>query len=180
MKSLNSRTSLVNVVWPGCKLGKLPFVLLLVTVAAVLFPGGCVAYAHATLSIVVDTEGYRGHHGYYARPHPQYYCYDCHGYSYFDPYYDYCVYYGFRFRWDSYPSMRRYYREHYPVIVKRTPHYGEYEYKPDYRRDSRYGKPPDYETWKKSEGRTFYKGKESSGEKTSGKTSSRAKSSHGR
>jgi hypothetical protein len=25
------------------------------------------------------------------RPHPSYYCYDCHGYRYFDPYYDRCA-----------------------------------------------------------------------------------------
>jgi len=28
------------------------------------------------------------------RPHPSYYCYDCHGYRYFDPYYDWCAGYG--------------------------------------------------------------------------------------
>jgi len=177
MKSLNCGTSPGNGVGPGRKLGKLPFVLLLVAVAALPFVGGCVAYVHTTLPIVIDTEGYHGHRGYYARPHPQYYCYDCHGYAYFDPYYDYCIHYGFRFRWDSYPSLRRYYREHYPVIVKKTPHYGEYKYKPDYRRNRSYQKPPDYETWKRSEGRTFYKGKESSSEKSSGKKSSRGSSS---
>jgi len=177
MRSLNCGTSPGNGVGPGRKLGKLPFALLLVAVAALPFVGGCVAYVHTTLPIVIDTEGYHGHRGYYARPHPQYYCYDCHGYAYFDPYYDYCVHYGFRFRWDSYPSVRRYYREHYPMIVKKTPHYGEYKYKPEYRGDRRYQKPSDYETWKRSEGRTFYKGKESSGEKSSGKKSSRGSSS---
>jgi hypothetical protein len=190
MKSWNSKTSLVNGVGSRRKLGRLQIALLLVAGAALPLLGGCIAYVHTSLPILIDTEGYHGYHGYhgndgyhgyhgyYARPHPQYYCYDCHGYTYFDPYYDYCVYYGFRFTWDSYPSLTRYYREHYPVIVKKTPHYSEYKYKPDYRRDPRYEKPSDYQTWKMSEGRTFYKGKESSSEKSSGKTSSHGKSSH--
>ena len=177
MRSLNSVTSSGNGAEPGRKLGKLPFVLLLVAGAALPFLASCIAYVHTTLPIVVGSGGHDGHHGYYARPHSQYYCYDCHGYTYFDPYYDYCIHYGFRFRWDSYPSLRRYHREHYPVIVKKTPHYGEYKYKPDYRRDRRYQKPPDFETWKKTEGRTFYKAKESSGEKSSGKKSPRGSSS---
>jgi hypothetical protein len=145
-------------------------VLLLVSIAAVPILGGCIAYVHTSLPIVIGTEDYHGYHGYYGRPHSQYYCYDCHGYTYFDPYYDYCVHYGFRFSWSSYPSLRRYHREHYPLIVKNTPHFGEYKYKADYRRNPKYERPPDYQTWKKSEGRTFYTGKESYGQKSPGST----------
>jgi len=139
------------------KIGNMPLVLLVLVVALPLI-GGCVAYLHTTLPIVVGGDHY-GHPAYYGRPSPQYYCYDCHGYTYFDPYYDYCVYYGFRFSWNNYPSVTRYYREHYDVIHRDTPHFGEYKYKPDYRRDYQYSRPPDYQTWKRTEGgRNFYSG----------------------
>lgn len=145
------------------KLGRWPLALLFLAVALPLI-GGCVAYIHSTLPIVIGTGDHYGHPAYYGRPSPQYYCYDCHGYTYFDPYYDFCTYYGFRFQWDTHPSVTRYYREHYDVIHRDTPHFAEYKYKPDYRREFQYSRPPDYQTWKKTEGRTFYKGKGSSGQ----------------
>ncbi|MCX5800243.1 MAG: hypothetical protein NTX17_02505 [Candidatus Eisenbacteria bacterium] len=176
-------TSLTDRVVPGRKLGDLSLFSLLIAVAALPFLAGCIAYLHTSLPIVIETGGHHGYYGdrgYSARPHPQYYCYDCHGYTYFDPYYDYCVQYGFRFRWSDYPSAGRYYRQHYPVIVQKTPHFGEYKYKPDYRTSSKYERPPDYEALKKSEGRTFYEGRKTAGEKSIGGKSSASKATQGK
>jgi len=138
-------------------------IALLVSLAAIPLLAGCIAYVHGSFPMVVG-EGY-GHHGYYGNPVPQYYCYDCHGYRYFDPYYDYCSYYGFRFDWYTHPSVHRYYREHHTIIVRDTPHFGDYKYKSNYRHDSNYRRPSDYQTWKKSGGRTYYSGKESGDER---------------
>lgn len=130
---------------------------ILLVLAIALLVGGCVAYVHTTLPVVIGGGGYYGHPSYYGRPSSQYFCYECHGYEYFDPYYDYCAYYGFRFYWNTHPSVMRYYREHYDVIHRDTPHFGEYKYKPDYTRDYQYHKPPDYQSWKRTEGgRNFF------------------------
>ena len=85
----------------------------------------------------------------HARPFPRYYCYDCHAYEYFEPYYDFCVRYGFAFRWDDCRSCRSYYEKHYVKIRKRYPRKHVYKYKSDYRKDRRYRVPTDYDVWKK-------------------------------
>lgn len=124
--------------------------LLLICVVGLPVLGGCIAYVHSSFPIVIGSGGY-GYHDYYGNPHPQYYCYECHGYRYFDPYYDYCVYYGFRFNWNTHPSLRRYYRERHDVIVRDTPNFGDYKYKSNYRQEPNYTRPPDYQSWKRSE-----------------------------
>src|SRR5262245_58672621 len=68
-----------------------------------------------------------------SRPDGSYYCYDCHGYRFFDPYYDYCSYYGFRYRWDDYPRATALYRQRYVRIRQAHPEYGRYRYQEDYR-----------------------------------------------
>ena len=188
--NMNSRTRLLSGValwWrpgkPGLRdcpasrrrLGKLHFILLPAAVAALAFLGGCIAYVHTSLPIVIDTGWHSGHHPYQARPHPQYYCYDCHGYTYFDPYYDYCVSYGFRFNWNAHPSVRRYYRERHSILVKNTPRFGEYKYKPDYRSNSKYNRPPDYQTWKKSQKSQQLKSREESKGKSRGESQKKSK-----
>ena len=80
-----------------------------------------------------------------SRPHPSYYCYDCHGYRYFDPYYDYCVANGFRYRWSEHPQAVTLYRERYVRIRENHPDYGGYRYSPDYRSTSRYREDKRYE-----------------------------------
>ena len=42
-----------------------------------------------------------------SRPDPSYFCYDCHGSRYFDPYYDYCDSRGFRYRWAAHPRSMK-------------------------------------------------------------------------
>ncbi|UCF78194.1 MAG: hypothetical protein JSW03_08795 [Candidatus Eiseniibacteriota bacterium] len=155
-----------------CTLGKarrlrlLPYALLFASVAALPVLTGCVAHVHARFPLFFHA------HRYSPRPHPQYYCYDCHGYTYFDPYYDFCAHYGFRIRWDRYSSLRHYHERYYPRIRRATPHFGEYKYKPDYRKSPQYKKPVDYGTWKKSKERTFYSGKTQSGGDKSTKSKS--------
>ena len=80
-----------------------------------------------------------------SRPHPSYYCYDCHGYRYFDPYYDYCVSNGFRYRWNEQPRVVSMYRERYVRIREYHPDYGRYRYSPDYRSSTRYREGRRYE-----------------------------------
>ena len=88
------------------------------------------------------------------RPHPSYYCYDCHGYRYFDPYYDWCVGYGFRYRWSAYPEVNDLYRARYLRIRESHPEYGRYRYRAGYREARRYREPASYEAWKfREEGR---------------------------
>ena len=84
-----------------------------------------------------------------SRPEGSYYCYDCHGYRYFDPYYDYCPYYGFRYRWDEHPGAGVLYRERYVGIRRLHPEYGRYRYHEDYRASSRYREPQSYELWRR-------------------------------
>ncbi len=88
------------------------------------------------------------------RPHPSYYCYDCHGYRYFDPYYDWCAGHGFRYRWGSHPEVTELYRARYPRIRESHPDYGRYRYRAGYREDRRYQAPTSFEAWKaRDEGR---------------------------
>ncbi|KPJ59257.1 MAG: hypothetical protein AMJ46_11840 [Latescibacteria bacterium DG_63] len=147
-----------------CALGKarrirlLPYTLLFASIAALPVLCGCVAHVHTRFPFYFHA------HDYHYRPHPKYFCYDCHGYRYFDPYYDYCAHFGFRMRWDRYSSLRSYHRRYLPRIRRITPHFGEYKYKPGYRKDAQYKSPVDYNRWKKSEGRTFYSGKKKSTE----------------
>ncbi len=82
------------------------------------------------------------------RPSPSYYCYDCHGYRYLDPYYDWCAGYGFRYAWGHHPETVRAYRERYVRIKEQNPTYGRYRYPAEYREQRRYRDPPDYESWR--------------------------------
>jgi hypothetical protein len=83
-----------------------------------------------------------------SRPDRTYYCYDCHGYRFFDPYYDYCSYYGFRYRWDEHPRVSVLYRQRYVRIREAHPEYGRYRYQPGYRGTARYRDPESYEEWR--------------------------------
>jgi hypothetical protein len=83
-----------------------------------------------------------------SRPHASYFCYDCHGYRYFDPYYDYCVDYGFRYPWSQYPQVVSIYRDRYVRIREGHPEYGRYRYREDYRATPRYREPRDYDVWR--------------------------------
>ena len=141
--------------------GRLPRVLLLAA-CVVALPAlvGCVAYVQGAFPIVIGSP-----HSYYhnARPHSSYYCYDCHGYTYFDPYYDYCANFGFRIDWGRQTPLWRYYTRHYDTIVTRTG-YPQYRYKYDYREGPRYKRSVNYERWKQTDGRTYYSTKEKSTE----------------
>ena len=88
-----------------------------------------------------------------SRPHGSYFCYDCHGYRYFDPYYDWCAGYGFRYRWNQYPKTLAVYRERYVRIREAHPEYGRYRYKPGYRNSGRYKEARDYEVWRDQDSR---------------------------
>jgi hypothetical protein len=83
-----------------------------------------------------------------SRPHPSYYCYDCHGDRFFDPYYDWCAYYGFRYAWAGRPDVVTLYRQRYLAIKREHPEYGRYRYRADYRDTRRYREPADYEAWR--------------------------------
>ena len=83
-----------------------------------------------------------------SRPHPSYFCYDCHRYRYFDPYYDYCANYGFRFGWSDHPQARVIYRERYVQIKETHPDFGRYRYREGYRAGPRYKDPRDYALWR--------------------------------
>lgn len=88
------------------------------------------------------------------RPHPSYYCYDCHGNRYFDPYYDWCAGYGFRFPWSRHPEAIGVYRSRYLRIREAHPEYGRYRYRAGYRETRRYREPKSYEAWRSgTEGR---------------------------
>jgi hypothetical protein len=82
------------------------------------------------------------------RPAPSYYCYDCHGYRYLDPYYDWCMAYGFRYDWNQHPEAVRVYRERYVRIKESNPSFGRYRYPADYRAQRRYREPRDYDSWR--------------------------------
>lgn len=86
------------------------------------------------------------------RPTPSYYCYDCHGDRYLDPYYDFCPGRGFRYAWDRHPETVRVYRERYVRIREQNPSYGRYRYRTDYRDQRRYREPVDYESWRVAPG----------------------------
>jgi len=83
-----------------------------------------------------------------SRPDNSYFCYDCHGYRYFDPYYDWCANYGFRYAWSAHPQVVNLYRERYVTIREHHPEYGRYRYQPGYRSTSRYREECDYERWR--------------------------------
>jgi hypothetical protein len=166
----------------------LPRVLLLAACAAAL-PAlvGCVAYVHGGFPIVIASphHHYYDDDYYYARPHSSYYCYDCHGYTYFDPYYDYCMNFGFRIDWGHQAPLWRYYTRHHDTIAWKMGH-PQYRYKYDYREGPRYKRSMNYEQWKRTEGRTYYSTKEKSTEvkkstdvrkPTTGKSSKTTKSS---
>src|SRR5213594_1513477 len=111
----------------------------------------------ATLALVagcaygIRTVGVQARYSADSRPDPSYYCYDCHGYRFFDPYYDWCVYHGFRYRWEEYPWVVGLYRERYLRIRERHPDYGRYRYRQDYRLAPRYREGADYESWRKGQ-----------------------------
>lgn len=86
------------------------------------------------------------------RPTASYYCYDCHGLRYLDPYYDWCPGRGFRYAWDRHPETVRLYRERYVRIKEQNPSFGRYRYRADYRDQRRYREPVDYETWRAAPG----------------------------
>ena len=83
-----------------------------------------------------------------SRPDPSYYCYDCHGYRYFDPYYDWCTNYGFIYPWRSHPRVINQYRNRYLRIRRTDPTVGRYNYPEYYRERPRYRNPRDYESWR--------------------------------
>lgn len=83
-----------------------------------------------------------------SRPDASYFCYDCHGFRYFDPYYDYCMRYGFQYRWSRYPQTITIYRDRYVRIKESHPDYGRYRYRDGYRAAPRYREPQDYEAWR--------------------------------
>jgi hypothetical protein len=107
--------------------------------AGVLALSGCV--------YVYESAGMRPRYGYYDRPEPSYYCYDCHGYRYFDPYYDWCVRHGFRYAWVDHPQVIEVYRARYVRIKEQHPDYGRYRYRAGYREEPRYREPLDYDRW---------------------------------
>jgi hypothetical protein len=88
------------------------------------------------------------------RPASSYYCYDCHGYRYFDPYYDWCVGYGFRYAWARHPEAISAYRERYVRIKEQNPTFGRYRYRSGYRAARGYRQPRDYDSWRAGQGPT--------------------------
>lgn len=111
-------------------------------VAGALALSGCV-YGYRTVSL-------GGRYSMESRPDGSYYCYDCHGYRFFDPYYDYCSYYGFRYRWGEHPRAGALYRQRYVRIRQAHPEYGRYRYQEDYRASTRYRAPADYDEWRRA------------------------------
>jgi hypothetical protein len=83
-----------------------------------------------------------------SRPHASYFCYDCHGYRFFDPYYDWCASFGFRYEWSAHPQVVHLYRERYVRIREQHPEYGRYRYTPGYRSLPRYRDERDYDRWR--------------------------------
>jgi|SRR5439155_1797225 len=107
--------------------------------AAVVLLSGC-AYA-------VRSSGPTAAYWSANRPDPGYYCYDCHGYRYFDPYYDWCPNYGFVYRWERSPELVRIYRERYVALKSRDRSLGRLRYPEGYRASRRYREPVDYDAW---------------------------------
>src|SRR5262249_11662909 len=102
--------------------------------------GGCLYGDQA----IVVSDRYRP----LTRPESSYFCYDCHGYRLFDPYYDCCAYYGFRYAWDAHPGATILYRQRYVRIKENHPEYGRYRYRSGYRSSPRYSEGRDYENWR--------------------------------
>jgi hypothetical protein len=98
--------------------------------------------------------GYQAREGYVAsdRPEASYFCYDCHGNRYFDPYYDWCTRYGFRYGWDAHPQTVVVYRERYVRIKESNPSYGRFRYPASYRASRKYREAPDYDRWRSNHG----------------------------
>ncbi len=72
-----------------------------------------------------------------ARPHADYFCADCHGVLYFDPYYDLCLSNGYVFEWRRRPEVVATYRSSYVRIRKTYPEAGRYRYPTRYREQVR-------------------------------------------
>jgi hypothetical protein len=107
------------------------------------------------------------HYSATTRPEGSYFCYDCHGYRYFDPYYDYCASYGFRYHWSRHPEAMAIYRERYVRIKENHPDFGGYRYREGYQSTPGYQEPRDYDRWrseaagKPATGMSQHKAKES-------------------
>jgi hypothetical protein len=115
---------------------------------------GWIAIAGGLLALVGCGYGYRtivfqGRYSMASRPDASYFCYDCHGYRYFDPYYDYCDGQGFRYRWADHPRAMIVYRDRYVRIKEAHPDYGRYRYRSGYKSAERYRDPRDYESWRR-------------------------------
>jgi hypothetical protein len=108
-------------------------------VALLLFATGCV---YASQSVRPEPRLWAG-----GRPATGYYCYDCHGYRFFDPYYDWCPYYGFAYHWDQSPELIRTYRDRYVGLKTRDRQLGRWRYPRGYRVSQHYREPRDYERW---------------------------------
>jgi hypothetical protein len=159
---------------------RLPHVLLLaVCVTALPLLWGCVAVVHTRFPIVIGA----GHYHHAPRPHSSYYCYDCHGYTYFDPYYDYCMHFGFRVNWGHHTSLWRYYTRNNDTIRVKIKAPPKYKYTRNYRETVRYKSPVNYQKWKKTDGRTYFttkqtptkESKSDSGKSEKSKTSEKSK-----
>jgi len=81
------------------------------------------------------------------RPVAGYYCYDCHGYRYFDPYYDWCPNYGFVYHWERSPQAVQIYRERYVALKSTDRRLGRLRYPEGYRATRRYREPASYDVW---------------------------------
>src|SRR5262245_27812335 len=115
---------------------------------------GWIAIVGGLLALVGCGYGYRtilvqGRYSASSRPDASYFCYDCHGYRYFDPYYDYCDGQGFRYRWADHPRAMIVYRDRYVRIKEAHPDYGRYRYRSGYKSADRYRDPRDYESWRR-------------------------------
>jgi hypothetical protein len=108
-------------------------------IAILLLASGCV---YASQAVRPEPRLWAG-----GRPATGYYCYDCHGYRFFDPYYDWCPYYGFAYRWDRSPELIRTYRERYVALKARDRRLGHWRYPNGYRISRRYREPRDYAGW---------------------------------
>ena len=120
---------------------------------------GWIGLAAGLLGLSGCYYGYRtanleGRYSTVSRPDASYFCYDCHGYRFFDPYYDWCEYYGFRYRWAAYPRVMGIYRERYVRIREQHPEYGRYRYKPGHRASARYREERDFDSWRSGQSRS--------------------------
>ena len=83
-----------------------------------------------------------------SRPDPSYFCYDCHGERYFDPYYDWCTRYDFHYDWGRRPRVVALYRSRYLRLKEADRRIGRYNYPEDHRVERRYREPRDYDSWR--------------------------------